>query len=76
MSARGHRAYGFALGLLARPFPRALRIRAATTLEAWAWAREEHQNAAGAHPEHPLGEHQAAEARAWGEGFRRAAGLL
>lgn len=66
---------GFVLGVLSRPLPRSKREQTAAALDRWAFAREERQNEAGENPNHPMSEHQQDEARAWVEGFRRAAGI-
>jgi len=70
---RLHWAVGFALGILARPLPYRWRWKIEGKLNDWAWKREERQNEAGENPNHPLSEHQQAEAKAWGKGYRLSA---
>lgn len=76
MSIRSHYAAGYGLGLLWRFAPRSRSEAQAMKLDQWAWKREERQNLAGENPNHPMSVHQQQEARAWGEGFRKAARLV
>lgn len=69
MSVGNHYAAGFALGVLMRWLPRRVRERRALQLDDWGWNREVLQH----DPE--LSPHQVAEAHAWGDGYRVAAGL-
>ena len=69
MSVGGHRAYGFAYGLALRLLPWEAAARAIMRLDLWAWRRELEQHGGEMTP------HGLAEARAWGEGARRARGI-
>lgn len=75
MSASNHYAAGFALGLIFRFTPKHVRERRALALDDWGWNREWQQNLAGENPNDPMSERQVAEAMAWGDGFRKAAGI-
>ena len=72
---KSHYAIGFAYGLALRVASKNAAEAEIMDLDIWAWDREWEQNLKGKNPNNPMSEKQVKEARAWGEGARKARGV-